>query len=193
MDASATFARKDHRDRYGWWTEERVDKLKELWGLHQNAQLIAEHLGDGCTRLAVIGKANRIGLPRHFDAPETGKKLGRPKGVPNALTRLLFAKSEKPYQGFRPKKQKTASVINGKRKIEKPEALNVTFADLRISQCKFPVSDSSPHLFCGHPREGDGPYCEYHHSICYAKPRERTEKRQLLSRFNRMNAWSRAA
>ncbi len=43
------------------WTEERVDRLRQLWGSGKSASEIAEMLG-GVTRNAVIGKAHRLGL-----------------------------------------------------------------------------------------------------------------------------------
>ena len=42
------------------WTEEKVSKLKELWGKNTASQ-IAEVIG-GVSRNAVIGKANRLNL-----------------------------------------------------------------------------------------------------------------------------------
>ena len=43
------------------WTEEKVSKLKELWGKGNTASQIAEILG-GISRNAVIGKAHRLNL-----------------------------------------------------------------------------------------------------------------------------------
>ena len=43
------------------WTEERVKKLKELWGKGNTASQIAEIIG-GISRNAVIGKAHRLNL-----------------------------------------------------------------------------------------------------------------------------------
>ena len=43
------------------WTEEKVDKLKELWGKGSTASQIAEIIG-GISRNAVIGKAHRLNL-----------------------------------------------------------------------------------------------------------------------------------
>ncbi len=45
----------------GTWTEERVERLKELWSQGMSASEIAQMLGD-VTRNAVIGKAHRLGL-----------------------------------------------------------------------------------------------------------------------------------
>ena len=43
------------------WTEEKIDKLKELWGKGNTASQIAEIIG-GVSRNAVIGKAHRLNL-----------------------------------------------------------------------------------------------------------------------------------
>ena len=43
------------------WTEEKVNKLKELWGRGNTASQIAEIIG-GISRNAVIGKAHRLKL-----------------------------------------------------------------------------------------------------------------------------------
>jgi len=43
------------------WSDERVERLKELWGQGMSASEIADVLGD-VSRNAVIGKAHRLGL-----------------------------------------------------------------------------------------------------------------------------------
>jgi GcrA cell cycle regulator len=50
------------------WTDERVEKLKELWGDGMSASQIAKILG-GVTRNAVIGKVHRLGLSNRGAAP----------------------------------------------------------------------------------------------------------------------------
>jgi GcrA cell cycle regulator len=44
------------------WDEPRVGLLKRLWLSGETARTIAEKLGRGVTRNAVIGKAHRLGL-----------------------------------------------------------------------------------------------------------------------------------
>ena len=59
------------------WTEERIEKLRKLWGSGKTAAEIAEELGD-VTRNAVIGKANRLGLSAKSTpaaAPKPKKKV----------------------------------------------------------------------------------------------------------------------
>ena len=43
------------------WTDDKVNKLKDLWGKGQTASQIAEIIG-GVSRNAVIGKAHRLNL-----------------------------------------------------------------------------------------------------------------------------------
>src|SRR4030095_11203012 len=43
------------------WTDERIDRLKELWSKGMTASQIADELGN-VSRNAVIGKAHRLGL-----------------------------------------------------------------------------------------------------------------------------------
>ena len=44
------------------WTDERIETLKTMWEAGQTASQIAEALGEGVSRNAVIGKAHRLGL-----------------------------------------------------------------------------------------------------------------------------------
>ena len=56
------------------WTNDRVDQLKSLWTEGLSASQIAQTLGEGITRNAVIGKVHRLGLagrsmPSRVDRP----------------------------------------------------------------------------------------------------------------------------
>ena len=44
------------------WTDERIALLKQYWEEGRSASQIAEVLGEGLSRNAVIGKAHRLGL-----------------------------------------------------------------------------------------------------------------------------------
>ena len=67
------------------WTDERIERLKELWSQGVTASQIAEELG-GVSRNAVIGKAHRLGLqsrpspvkPNEPDAPAPAAEKPRP-------------------------------------------------------------------------------------------------------------------
>ena len=54
------------------WTEERIERLKELWTEGLSAGQIAAELGGAMTRNAVISKAHRLGLAHgRANAPST--------------------------------------------------------------------------------------------------------------------------
>lgn len=54
----------------GFWTEEKQQLLEKMWKEGAVARDIAEALGGGITRNAVIGKANRMGLSQQPKEPQ---------------------------------------------------------------------------------------------------------------------------
>ena len=60
------------------WTDERIERLKELWSKGITASHIAEELG-GVSRNAVIGKAHRLGLQSR-PSPVKPNEPGAAKG-----------------------------------------------------------------------------------------------------------------
>ena len=78
------------------WTNEKVEKLKELWSKGHTASQIAEALGD-TTRNAVIGKAHRLNLeaehPQNNQIRPNQKIISNLKSVvvqPLCLEKLSF-------------------------------------------------------------------------------------------------------
>ncbi len=71
------------------WTDERIDRLKQLWGQGMTASQIADELG-GVSRNAVIGKAHRLGLesrPSPVKANEPAAAAPIPVAAPPAEPR----------------------------------------------------------------------------------------------------------
>jgi GcrA cell cycle regulator len=62
------------------WTDERIDKLRELWSKGMTASQIAEELG-GVSRNAVIGKAHRLDLQSRPSPvkPNEGEVVAKPE------------------------------------------------------------------------------------------------------------------
>ena len=79
------------------WTDERNDRLRELWATGLSCAKIAARLG-GTTRNAVIGKAHRLGLesrqsPISFDAGSdrtTQRRITRAHKQIHAVVAPLF-------------------------------------------------------------------------------------------------------
>jgi hypothetical protein len=59
------------------WDKSRVDLLKRLWVSGETARTIAEKLGGGITRNAVIGKAHRLGLTGKHGSRRASSKPAR--------------------------------------------------------------------------------------------------------------------
>ena len=62
------------------WTDERVEKLKELWAEGMSASQIAKSLG-GVTRNAVIGKVHRLGLSNRGTGAAPPRRWSRERQV----------------------------------------------------------------------------------------------------------------
>jgi GcrA cell cycle regulator len=60
------------------WTDERIDRLKELWTQGKTASHIADELG-GVSRNAVIGKAHRLGLQSRPSPVKPNEPAPKPK------------------------------------------------------------------------------------------------------------------
>ena len=74
------------------WTDEKVEKLKELWTKGHTASQIAEALGD-TTRNAVIGKAHRLNLEARAPSKNSGTPTSRDNRQVKKKSRTNFKKS----------------------------------------------------------------------------------------------------
>jgi GcrA cell cycle regulator len=83
------------------WTDERIERLKELWTKGMTASQIADELG-GVSRNAVIGKAHRLGLqsrPSPVKPNEAAPSVEKPQSeteVPPEAPAPVKAKAPKP-------------------------------------------------------------------------------------------------
>ncbi|MBO6601976.1 MULTISPECIES: GcrA family cell cycle regulator [Rhodophyticola] len=88
------------------WTDERVEKLKKMWGEGQSASQIAKELG-GVTRNAVIGKVHRLGLSNRATTGATGKPA--PAKEPAKATSKAAPSAPKPAPKTEPARAETAT------------------------------------------------------------------------------------
>ena len=77
------------------WDEPRTGLLTRLWLSGETARMIAEKLGGGITRNAVIGKAHRLGL--------TGKQGSKSAAPKRTRTSSLKSVNQQPRRKPNPK------------------------------------------------------------------------------------------
>ena len=151
------------------WTEEKVSKLKELWGKGNTASQIAEIIG-GISRNAVIGKAHRLNLSAKIKTRTATSN----KNFENSV-------EENNAKSRRSRKSKFKSLIIEKDfEPENPKQLE----ELDESSCKWPIGhpDEKEFYFCGRSSLKDFSYCKLHLLYAYqpkGKKDEVAEKEEV--------------
>jgi GcrA cell cycle regulator len=144
------------------WTEDKVNKLKELWGKGNTASQIAEIIG-GISRNAVIGKAHRLNL--------SGKIKTRSKKSANNFQNSF---DEKDTNIKKSRRNRFKSLIIEKDfEPENPKQLE----ELDDNSCKWPIGhpDENNFYFCGRNSLKDFSYCKLHLLYAY-QPKGKKEE-----------------
>ena len=137
------------------WTEDKVNKLKELWGSGKTASQIAEIIG-GISRNAVIRKAHRL---------ELSAKIKTRSSI-NATNTNYNKNSNKNINSKKSKRQKFKSLLLDK---NFEPAKNLSLEDLTESTCKYMEGhpDEKDSSFCGRKSVDKFSYCPLHLILIY--------------------------
>lgn len=168
------------------WTDEKVERLKHHWMEGKSASVIANLLGDGLTRNAVIGKVHRLGLAGRAKSPNVNVARPRRAAAPPVAQRTAARHVAAPAPRITRGATALAVATEALSEVEPepfesvvvPMSVRVTILELKEAMCRWPLGDpaSAEFRYCGSP-VSSGPYCAYHGGLAYQPAPERRRDR----------------
>jgi GcrA cell cycle regulator len=181
MDGTVGLPAQARRAAGATWTRERIALLKRRWSRGVSARRIAQALGGGISREAVLGKIHRLGLA----GPAPGRKPAAAEGERRARARAARSRptarpeATLPPRAWRlppgPAARAGGYVDDPRVDADIPLPQRRSLLELDRHACRWPIGDprSPDFLFCGaKPRRGK-PYCAAHCARAHISEEER--------------------
>lgn len=151
------------------WDEERTERLRSLWEEGLSASQIARSL-EGLTRNAVLGKADRLGLPsRVANSAPRGDGVRAVVPTPK-LSRAFNPDFTEKVPPTPPEPEVLAPVLNDGKPLRFPDSSD------RV--CRWIVGPATADaVICGHPTKVGSVYCAGHAKIAF-QPQQNQASRQ---------------
>ena len=155
------------------WTDEKVNKLQDLWGKGKTASQIAEIIG-GVSRNAVIGKAHRLNLSAKIKTRSSASQNNAGSSSP---------KINSVQKGSRKHRFRSLLLDNN---FE--PAKNLQLEELNEQTCKYMEGhpDNKDSSFCGRKTIEKFSYCPLHIMIVFqpkGKKEELVDKEDEVPKF----------
>lgn len=151
------------------WTDERVDALKDLWRQGYSCSMIADRLGAGLTRNAVIGKVHRMGLEGRVTSD---RRMPKPRKL-----RRRFYDDKRRFNGRKamPRKPSILDLLPSTPLPPPAETdiARVNFHDLEDHHCRWVIGEPAHGRYCGCSKVPGLPYCDNHARRAYRAPEMR--------------------
>jgi GcrA cell cycle regulator len=128
------------------WNDDRIEQLKQLWDKGVSASQIAEQLGGGITRNAVIGKAHRLGLKARPSPvkSEPGKKAVAAASTPASATAAASTPTAPPPVAAAPAAAPTPASTPTPSVARAPEPASAPLAAEPLAEAPAPAMAEAP-------------------------------------------------
>ena len=144
------------------WTEDMIDRLKQMWKEGLTTNEIAKQLG--VSKNSIVGKVHRLNLKAR---PSPIKKKEQEPNIESTPQKEEKAKA--PIKSIKTVDIKNINIASDNCK-KKDSCLKLT--ELDNHTCRWPIGDprDDNFCFCGKAIRSGQTYCEEHSAIAYVKP-----------------------